>query len=732
VKTPPSPLVARLLERLTADAPEHDRFKGAPVDITGLTPLELGQLWAPIQRAASRPANAAANAVARSILDQAKRLELEPAFDEGSALDAFRTVAAGNLSEAARFLAHLKCAPPRGVAVELRRILGDKQQWAEQRYKALAIAKHADPATRDQLVDFVRAKYADAPYALEEFTLLDRSSENALLALALPSYVSYYWAAKAQEEGDPAVALAEDPAYVQFAETILRRSLRRSEDIQSGRTPYKADGAFTVEDSHVIARAARVAALRDEPWARDLIPALLRNVCVAPTDANTCPSQSLAIALGHSIQGVPTPESVSGLREALSLVRHASVKKKLSRNLKPAERALAERPEIALRLTTDAKPSKRQQILLATCLEAGFWERFDLSWEEWRKQLAEAACAAELARSVIWRAQAPAQEPLSFLLDDSQRPPSPIDCHARAIQIPASSRVSLWHPLFGDDRERDAWRSIITQRRVRQPIRQAFREYYVPDPDEMRGSESWMFGGQILSLVPLIGLARREGWQLAKEGALIRRFGAYRLGFSVAADLYPGVQGSGKSGDLRFAMLAEDRWLPIAIRDIPAVVFSEMCRAVDLLVSVTSFAVDDPETSAMPLTAGDLGVALVRDTDAGDPRRDNVHPRVARMKRIHYLSEQNVADMARMRREVLARAFAAEIAAGRIALGQRHLTVASHAVHLSTARITRNGSPIEIELPEKHAKLAAVPWLPYDEVLLQKIVDTVAVLLDRT
>jgi hypothetical protein len=58
--------------------------------------------------------------------------------------------------------------------------------------------------------------------------------------------------------------------------------------------------------------------------------------------------------------------------------------------------------------------------------------------------------------------------------------------------------------------------------------------------------------------------------------------------------------------------------------------------------------------------------------------------------------------------------------------------VASHAVHLSTARITRNGSPIEIELPEKHAKLAAVPWLPYDEVLLQKIVDTVAVLLDRT
>ena len=91
-------------------------------------------------------------------------------------------------------------------------------------------------------------------------------------------------------------------------------------------------------------------------------------MCVAPTAAKTAPSQSLAIALGHAVETIPTPESVRALRDALATVRHAGVQK-LARNLKPAERALGERPHTALRMTLDAKP-KKQLTMLATA-----WKR---------------------------------------------------------------------------------------------------------------------------------------------------------------------------------------------------------------------------------------------------------------------------------------------------------------------------------------------------------------------
>jgi hypothetical protein len=59
----------------------------------------------------------------------------------------------------------------------------------------------------------------------------------------------------------------------------------------------------------------------------------------------------------------------------------------------------------------------------------------------------------------------------------------------------------------------------------------------------------------------------------------------------------------------------------------------------------------------------------------------------------------------------------------------RQVRVGPFAVHLATARVTKGGAPVEVAEPASGATLAAVPWLPYDEVLLQKICDRVGALL---
>jgi hypothetical protein len=53
----------------------------------------------------------------------------------------------------------------------------------------------------------------------------------------------------------------------------------------------------------------------------------------------------------------------------------------------------------------------------------------------------------------------------------------------------------------------------------------------------------------------------------------------------------------------------------------------------------------------------------------------------------------------------------------------RHLRVGPYAIHLVTGRVVCDGEPVAAHLPER-SNLAAVPWLSYDERLLEAIVHT--------
>ena len=87
--------------------------------------------------------------------------------------------------------------------------------------------------------------------------------------------------------------------------------------------------------------------------------------------------------------------------------------------------------------------------------------------------------------------------------------------------------------------------------------------------------------------------------------------------------------------------------------------------------------------------------------------------------------------MTAMRQQVLAQAFAAQVDSGQLKFDRRIATVGDYTVNLSTARVSKFGEQVEVKLakPGKGKNLAALPWLPYDEVLLEKLVGTLAALV---
>lgn len=679
METEVSSRAAALRARLEGAAVDHARFAGPPVDFNDWTPEELGAIWGALHRAARFGHDDIARLnLARTLLEQVTEAGLAPQLAGAVFLDALDAAAEynGEWEYVIGCLTCLQGEAPAGTAVQARRILGETSGWAERPYQAWLLARLAGddaPAQFAQLMEERHARYP-MPLTLQELALLPQLAQASLLALAGSPHSSF-WNRDSIGEADPAEVLADDAAYVDFARTILEQAARHIAAIHDGSVPYAADAAFATADSPVLARAARVAAYRDDGWFRPVITVLLPLACVAPGAAKSAPSQSLAMALGHAVETIPTPESLLALRTALAQVRHAGIRKKLERNLKPAERALAERPDIAWRIGMPGPMGKRRQAMLARRLEAGYASEVWFGLDQWRA-LRDDADIDMVARALVWRTA----DGQAFMLDGE----GSIDAQGQPVALPEQGDIGLWHPLHGSGEQRAAWQALLTQRRVRQPLRQVYREIYAPP-----GDDSAPFAGYQLSLPTLLGLARREGWRLDDDEGLSRQFGAWRVLLRLGGRVYPGAGGACTSNGLAPAQM-----MPMA-----PVAYSEACRAVDLLVSASALALVEEEQSAQ------------------------------REERLFYLANLAPGPMAGMRRTVLRQVFAQQIEAGRMALEPRHLTVGRHAIHLVTGRVTLDGAEVATEVLAKGNKLGAVPWLPHDEALLEKIVGLAGQLL---
>jgi hypothetical protein len=704
------PEALKLLRRMTDPPPGDQSFVDEPIDLSQLRAVDLGDVWAAAQATrlweARGPIRSLAADTARAVLKLAE--DLEPAF-RGSACSDYLNDLAREAEEKAPDESQAAHLWQKSLFVVCRCIdlsfegLGPAAErfvaatgWVAMPHLAIALARLAGPALETQALKKFGADLAGSPLLVEEIRAVARFDLALNLLVAKAVYRAIGETASADRSHDP---LSGHPGYVAFAQIGLEQALERVRSIHDSSLPYAADKAFTLQESAVIARLTRVALDRDEPWAPLVLDELFRKVSLAPTAAKTAPSQSVAIGLGHAVEAFPTPESVATLRRVLHDIRHAGVKKKLQPNLRGAERGLADRPEIALRLPLDQPLSKSQLITLSHCLEAGVALGMELTLDDWRIRLAEHAQARALAGSLVWRIRdgaghgatvLPTMEAGQLTLRDG----------AGSIVVPgADCRVALWHPSDSNAEERGAWRDRLAVLGIKQPFKQVFREHYIVPPAELSQTETGMFAGHIVSIRPFLGLARRERWRLGYDD-LFRSFGPWTARLDLADPVYPGCVGETAIRNITLWRLNGGKFLPTRLGALPPATISEILRAVDLLVSTSGFAI----------TAEDEG-----------SRRDN---------RLRRLAQSSLGSMMDMRKQALERALRDVDGMTDLQFDARHLLLGPYAIHLATGRVTRDGEPITVD-PPKRFSLTAVPWLPHDERLLETILRTALEIAER-
>lgn len=180
----------------------------------------------------------------------------------------------------------------------------------------------------------------------------------------------------------------------------------------------------------------------------------------------------------------------------------------------------------------------------------------------------------------------------------------PVDLHASG----------QWHLFQRDFIERNL-QAEATGRFTpsKQPFKQIFRELYVPNADEKAaGTSSSRYAGHQVQPSKTVALLRGRGWTVSYEEGLQK----VDYTHNVIATLYAMADwfspADTEAPTLETIQFTDRRThKPMALTDVPPVLFSEIMRDVDLVVSVAHVGGVDPEAS---LTTVELRTAIVRES----------------------------------------------------------------------------------------------------------------------
>jgi hypothetical protein len=218
-------------------------------------------------------------------------------------------------------------------------------------------------------------------------------------------------------------------------------------------------------------------------------------------------------------------------------------------------------------------------------------------FESWRQRYLDQPLMAGITRRLIWHFKRGDQTALGAWHDGKLT-----DVNGRALNFLApETRVRLWHPIGFPVDTVAAWRQWLQVYEVCQPFKQAHREIYVlTDAELATATYSNRFAAHILGQHQFAALCVQRGWKYAFMGGfdshttptlelpqwdMAAEFWVEPAGGELASS---GVAVYLATDQVRFVRAGES----LSLADVPANVFTEVMRDVDLFVGVGSIGAD--------------------------------------------------------------------------------------------------------------------------------------------
>jgi hypothetical protein len=203
-----------------------------------------------------------------------------------------------------------------------------------------------------------------------------------------------------------------------------------------------------------------------------------------------------------------------------------------------------------------------------------------------RRLIWEIGYASNVRSGIWWK---------GMLVDSSGQPLGDIDEQAE---------VRLWHPIGRSVEEVRRWRRFVSEHEITQPFKQAHREIYLlTEAENATRTYSNRFAGHVLRQHQFAALCRERGWKYTLQGQWdsfntpTRSLpeSKVRVDFHIAGADQAQVSTTAvflyvSTDQVRF--YPEDGDEPMPLQALPAMIFSELMRDIDLFVSVCSLGND--------------------------------------------------------------------------------------------------------------------------------------------
>jgi hypothetical protein len=219
-----------------------------------------------------------------------------------------------------------------------------------------------------------------------------------------------------------------------------------------------------------------------------------------------------------------------------------------------------------------------------------------LSYAAWRERYLDHPLVGQFARRLIWHFDDGTSSAVGAW--DSERivdaTDTPLDW------LGSSTRVRLWHPIGFDIDTITSWRRWLERHEVVQPFKQAHREVYlITDAELVSGTYSNRFAAHIVRQHQFAALCKARGWRYRLQGSfdgantptleLPARNLRAEFWVEPCEDRGEAIAPYASTDQVRFVA---EGGIPVELADVPALVFSEVMRDVDLFVGVASVGTD--------------------------------------------------------------------------------------------------------------------------------------------
>lgn len=260
--------------------------------------------------------------------------------------------------------------------------------------------------------------------------------------------------------------------------------------------------------------------------------------------------------------------------------------------------------EVKRDYSTEFKAFKRQADELQKVLQTQAKRLENLylnprSWEltTWRDRYLQHPLLTHLARQLIWQFHHDRTFQTGIWHQGHW-----VDRTGQAMTPPDSAQVTLWHPIQSAAEDVLAWRTWLEEQHISQPFKQAHREIYLLTEAELEtNTYSNRFAAHIIKQHQFNALCKDRGWGYSLQGG----FDGYNTPtltlpqwqLQVEFWVDPAGEDMSEAGihlylstdQVRFYNLQREQQRLV---DIPAIVFSEVLRDVDLFVGVCSIGND--------------------------------------------------------------------------------------------------------------------------------------------